>query len=605
MAPTLKKIIPSLMLAASIGIAGNALAAEHLRGEKSAFIKGFVDSPVDWMPWGQAAMDRAKAEQRPVFLFIGSFTNELSGAMRRQSFSNPKNADWLNKQFVCVVVDRDERPDVAALFQSYVNNLKQMNGWPINVWLTPEFQPFEGATYLSPSEDWGAPGFLKLANQAKTAWETDPAACRKRALDSVAQLVAPSQASKAPAWNLQKCRSQLIAAAAAWEATFDAAQGGFGDLPKAPEPELVRFMLLESPIDRDSAFKTLRAIASSAVRDPLDGGFFRHATDAAWHIPYPQKTLADQARIAVAFLDAAVGPDAKSFRQCARGALDFALTRLANADGTYASAEDATGDAYSGYYAWTEAEIDAALGTESATFKDAHGVLPDGNVAAGDDPSATYAHKNLLRSLAETTPAQESYAATLLAIRDKRVAPPRDERATAAEHGLFLYALARAGAQLRDPKYVEAAGRLMATIRTTFVEAPDGTIRRLRDSDIPGEAEDYVSLSLGCREYGRATKDADSVKLTNALLVQLASRYFDPASNAYFGAPAASGPGFFMRPMAVGDPPAAESMALPARAVHATAIAAQLSESLDESSLQAPGDQLLGLAFFSGLGPVR
>ena len=134
-------------------------------------------------------------------------------------------------------------------------------------------------------------------------------------------------------WNLEKTRARLAASAAAWRGTFDAEKGGYGDLPKAPEPELVRFMLLGSDEDRDSAARTLRALATSAVRDPLDGGFFRRAADGAWHIPYQQKTLPDQARIALAFLAGAQGDDKKSFLECARGALDFALTRLANADG--------------------------------------------------------------------------------------------------------------------------------------------------------------------------------------------------------------------------------------------------------------------------------
>ena len=601
----LKKIVPTLLLAAYLASPAALQAADRLRDERSAFIRTFIDSPVDWMPWGNEAMARAKSEQKPVFLFVGSFTNELSGAMRRQSFANPKNAEWLNKNFICVVVDRDERPDVAALYQAYVSNLKQLNGWPLNIWLTSDFQPYEGATYLSPSEDWGAPGFLKLASQAKTAWDSDPNACRKRAQDAAAQLAPPPQPPKPPKWNIQKCRMRLTAAASAWEATYDTVEGGFGDLPKTPDPELLRFMLLQSAADHDSAVKTLRTIAASAIRDPLDGGFFRHAADGAWHIPYQQKVLVDQARIAVAFLDAASGADTKSFDQCARGALDFVLNHFANADGTYASAEDATGDEFAGYYAWTEAQIDAALGADSAAFKLAHGVEPDGNVPAGDDPSATYAHKNLLRATGLTTAAQADAEARLLAVRNMRPAPPRDVRGTAAAHGLLLSVLSRAAKQLDEPRYSAAARQLLLAIEKNFLVAPDGTAVRLSDSEVPAEADDYAALALGCRDFARLTKDRDAMALTDKLLFQLSARYFDPASSAYFGSPAPLAPGFFVRPFGAGDPPSAESIALPARAVHAASVAAQLSESLDEGNPQAPGDQLLALAFFSGEGPVR
>ena len=267
-----KKFLTLLLLSGLVATPSGLRAANSLAGESSAFLQSFAKSPVDWVPWGDAAIARAKNEQKPVFIFVGSFTSELSSAMRRQTFANPKSADWLNKSFVCVIVDRDERPDVAALYEAFVGNLKQMSGWPLNIWLTPDFQPYEGATYLSPSEDWGAPGFLKQANEALTAWKTNPASCRRRAADSIAQLAPPTPVSP-PAWNLDRLRNRLATDAAAWLATYDPARGGFGDLPKAPEPELIRFMLLQPSEDREPALRTLRAIATSAVRDPLDGGF--------------------------------------------------------------------------------------------------------------------------------------------------------------------------------------------------------------------------------------------------------------------------------------------------------------------------------------------
>jgi hypothetical protein len=594
----LKKTLPFLLLSLALSHAGAVPAAGSLQGESSAFLRAFADSPVEWMPWGPAAFARAKGEQKPVFLFVGSFTSELSGAMRRQTFANPKNADWLNKHFVCVIVDRDERPDVAALYQAYVLNLKQLTGWPLNVWLTPEFQPFEGATYLSPSEDWGAPGFLKLANQAQTAWTTNAAGCRKRAAESVSQLAPPAQPPAAPAWNPDKARARLAASASAWLSTFDPVQGGFGDVPRSPEPELVRFMLLQSPADRDAALKTLRALATSAVRDPLDGGFFRHAADAAWHIPYQQKTLADQARVALAYLDGAQGADARTFRLCAAGALDFALSRLALPDGTFSSSQDATGDDLAGYYTWTSAEIEKVLGSRAQAFGSSHGVLADGNVPAGDDPSAQYAHRNLLRSTADAGPLEIADAARLLAVRDKRGVLPRDDRATAGANGLMLSALARAGSQLGDPRYIAAARKAMDAVQRDFLASPDGALLRFKGSTLPADAEDYAALALGCRDYARAANDKGALGLSDRLLTQLDARFLDPASGFYFAAPNPPGPGFFIRPFGAEDPPSPESLAVAAGSLHAKNVAAALSEGLEESSAQAPGDQLLALALF-------
>jgi hypothetical protein len=586
------KSLAALLLGAFLAPALPAPAADRLRAEASAFLQASAGSPVDWMPWGGEAMARAQREQKPVFLFVGSFDSELAGSMRRQSFGNPKTAEWLNQHFVCVIVDREERPDVAALFHAYLENIKQLSGWPLSVWLTPDFVPFEGATYLSPSEDWGAPGFLKLASEVEAAWRTQPAACRKRAADAAAQLAPPAR-SDPHVWSPAKTQERLAAAAAAWRSSFDAERGGFGDPPKQLEPELLRFLLLQSPADRDVALKTLRALAGSAVRDPLDGGFFRYATDAAWRIPYPQKTLRDQARIALAYLDAAQGPDAQAFGLCARGALDFALGRLGRPDGTFAATQDATGEEFAGYYAWTAGEIDGVLGSDAAAFRQAHGVEAGGNVAPGDDPAGTYAQKNLLRSEPGSGAGRDG--ARLLAVRDRRPAPPVDERATAGAHGLLLCALARAGEELGEPRYTAAARRELAAVKKAFV-LPDGTLRRLAGSSLPAAPDDYASLALGCRDLARGGHDAEADALAGRLLGQMDRIYYDPVTSRYFAAMAPPGPGFCARPFGAGDPPDAESLAIVAQAAHGDAVAAALSDSLEETSAQAPGDDLLALA---------
>jgi uncharacterized protein YyaL (SSP411 family) len=480
--------------------------------------------------------------------------------------------------------------------------VRQLNGWPLNIWLTPELVPYDGAAYLSPSEEWGQPGFLKQAKQAIDAWTGDPAGCRRRAAEAVAQLKPPSQSTPNP-WTAARTAARLSAGADAWRDNFDPANGGFSEPPKMPEPELTRFLLRRGPPDREAALKTLRALAESAVRDPLDGGFFRYASDVAWHLPYPQKALSDQARIALAFLDAAEGADARSFEQCARGALDFALGRLGRKDGTFASAVDATGPDHAGYFAWTEAEIDRALGGDAAAFKRAHGVEAGGNVPSADDPSGLYASKNLLRACAVTDARLAAGAARLLAVRDRRPAPPRDERATTASQGLMLAALARAGGQLHDARYLAAAKKTLAALKRNTLKASEGGLGRLEGSPEPAAAVDYAGLALGCRLYAQASGDNAAAKLADHLLARLDAEYFDPIGRRYFGAPRALRPGLFTRPYAWGEPEAPEALALLAgpSPEQARAIAGGLLDSLDEANAQAPGDQLLALALYAGL----
>jgi hypothetical protein len=573
-------------------------AANLLRGERSAFLRMNADSPVDWVPWGKEAIARAKDENKPVFLFVGSFTSELAAAMRTQTFANPKVAEWLNRNFVCVMVDREEHPEVAALYHSYVEIQKQLDGWPLNLWLTPEFLPIDGATYLSPSEDWGSPGFLMRAGQAQKAWSANPAACRKQASRAATALAAPARANS-HVWSREGAVARLAAAAAAWRAAFDSEHGGFGDPPKFPEPELLRFFLRQPGSDHDLAVRTLRAIAASSLRDPLDGGFFRYSADAGWLVPYPQKLLSDQARIALAFIDGSTGADTRSFEPSARGALDYALNRLAKSDGTFASAQDGTGDKYSGYFSWSEAEIDSVLGPDSGAFKRAHGVKPDGNVPPSEDPSGVFSHRNLLRAGLGAAPGQGP-AARLLAARDRRPAPPVDDRATAGAHGILLSALARAGAQFGEPRYIRAARRTLESVRREFLNSADGTLRRLSGSPYPAGPEDYAALAAGCRDFAAAGHDPEAEVLSRRLLATLDRIYYDPIGSGYFAAPAALGPGLFARPAASeNDPPSAVSLALMAGDPHAAAIAAALSDSLSENNPQAPGSDLLALALFS------
>ncbi len=588
-----------LLIALVAGL-GSGFGAERLKNEPSAFLRASADSPVEWQKWDAAVLQRAKAEGRPVYVFIGSFLSELSRATCRQTFANADTAAFLNKNFICVIVDRDEQPAVAALARYYLRNVKQVSTWPAHLWLTPELQPYEGSGYLPPTEEWGKASFMKFAQQVQSAWATDPAGCRTRAAEAVASLMAPELPAVAGPVLAERIKGQLAAAAEAWRASLDATHGGFGEAPKYPEPELLRFLLRGSPADRAAAQATLRALATSALRDPLDGGFFRYATDVAWRIPYQQKSVADQARLALAFLDAAQGDDEKAFTAAARGALDYALNRLGHADGTFAAAEDATGDEFAGYYAWTEAEIDAALGKDAAAFKQTHGVTAAGNITAEDDSSGRLKGRNLLHATASGEAEVTGSAARLLAVRSQRPAPIRDERATAGAHGLLLAALSRVGAQPGGKIYLDAATRTFEALKKQFGLGPDGEPRRFVAANETAAPADWTALALGCREYGRAARRPEVEALAASLLERAGQTYLDGKSGVYLAVAAGLPAGFFVRPPAGGDAPSAESLALQAGVppARARALAAGLSATLDDSGPPPAGDALLALALF-------
>lgn len=591
------KLFGVVVLALGAWAAARAVG-EPMADSPSAFLRDQTGSAIHWQPWNEQTLKHAKEEGRPVYVFIGYFLSELSRATTRQSFANPEVVEFLNQNFYCILVDRDEQPELAACAQHYLRTVKQLDGWPAHLWLTPELQPFEGGSYLPPSEEWGKASFIKIARQAKDAWTTDATACRSRAAEAVSALAHPFSAIKSEAAHIPE---KLTAAATAWRETADAVHGGFGDAPKAPEPELLRFLLRQSPADRAIALATLHAIIAGAIHDPIDHGFFERTTDAAWRMPNFQKTLMMQARLALAFLDGAQISGDAPLAAGAREALDYALARLALPKGGFAAAQDGTGETLAGYFAWTEAEIDSALGADAAAFKTAYGVVAAGNVSAEEDASGVFTGKNLLY---RATPVGEVAAEAALVraagklstVRDQRAALPRDERATAGAHGLMLAALSRAGVQLAEPKYLDAAKLLFATVKKEFITSATGDVRRLRGSASAGTPVDYAALALGCREYGQATKNNEADTLAAQLLARVDQLYVDSASGHYYSSPAELPIGLFTRAPAAVDTLSAEAIALQAGvpADVAKALQASLVASL-ESTPTAPGDGLLAL----------
>ena len=595
----MKRLLSCLTLTSLLLASAARAVAPDLATSPSAFIRLQVHSLVNWETWNASVLERARTENKPVYVFIGSFLSELSRATCQQSFTNSETAAYLNQHFLCVIVDREERPDVAACARLFLQTVKQKDGWPAHLWLTPELQPYDGTTYLPPSEEWGNSSFIMAARQAGNAWAGNPKSCRGHASEAVSMMAAPGS-DALPNVPPASVNEKLAQAAAAWLATIDSAHGGFGTAAKSPEPELLRFLLRQSPAGREAAVTTLRALFNGAVRDPIDGGFFRRATDPAWHVPYLQKTLGDQARLALAFLDATQVTGEAALASGARSALDYALQSLGSPDGSFVAAEDATSSELSGYYVWTETEVDSLLGPDAAAFKAAYGVQSGGNVSADDDPAGLYHGRNFLfRSGPRGDAAAEGKLAAdlrrLRAARDLRPPPARDDRAPAGAHGLILAALARAGAQLNEPAYLAAAARTFDLVSKQLVVSADGEVRRLLGSAAPGAPADYAALALGCREYAKAARRADAEALANRLLARAGGMFFDPAQGTYLASPAALPVGVFVRAPAGGDPPGADSLALlaGAPAEQATALTKALAAGLNADMV--PGDVLLAL----------
>ena len=327
-------------------LSGVVLATAAIAGEKSpladapsAFVRAQAASTVHWQPWTDAVLTQAKQQNKPVYVFVGSPLSELTRATINQTFTSEKTVAWLNENFFCLFVDADAQPEVAAYAQHFITSVKQLKGYPVHFWLTPDtLQPYDGANYLPPSEEWGKAGFLKTARSALDTWKGEPARAHALAQEAISMMALPRLDAAAKL----DVKAKLAIAATAWIATIDPKNGGFGAAPKLPEPELIRFLLGRDPAAQAAALNAARALVKGALRDPVDGGFYRRCIDEEWKEPYFQKTLVDQARIALALFEAAdVAKDAK-LRTAGIGALDFALKELRNSDGTFAAALDGT-----------------------------------------------------------------------------------------------------------------------------------------------------------------------------------------------------------------------------------------------------------------------
>jgi len=328
------RYLAALLFAATALHAGNSPLADA----PTAFLRQQAASAVHWQPWNDAVLASAKQQAKPVYVFVGSPLSELTRATINQTFSSEKTVAWINENFFCIFVDADAQPDVAAYAQHFIASVKQLRGSPVHLWLTPELQPYEGANYLPPSEEWGKPGFLKAARGALEAWTGEPARARALATEALAMMRLPPLEDGAKS----DARAKLASAATAWIATIDPQHGGFGSAPKLAQPELIRFLLGRDQTAQAAALNAARAMVSGALRDPVDGGFYRRCMDEAWKEPYYQKTLVDQARIALALFEAADVAKDDKLRAAGIGALDFVLKELKNPDGTFAAALDGT-----------------------------------------------------------------------------------------------------------------------------------------------------------------------------------------------------------------------------------------------------------------------
>jgi len=526
--------------------------ANALAQESSPYLRQHAENPVDWLPWGPAAHTRAVREDKPLLVSIGYSSCHWCHVMERESFEDPRTASLMNESFVCVKVDREERPDVDALYMEAVQGMTGRGGWPLNVFLTPEQLPFYGGTYFPPDPRPGMPAWTQVLQAIAESWEINREEIRgggerlREHLAGAARLSPSTEPVR---------ESSLDEAVSRLGETYDARNGGFGGAPKFPQAPVLELLLARG--ERAMSLATLHAMASGGIHDQIGGGFARYSVDAAWTVPHFEKMLYDNALLARAYLhgwqasggsrpqaaqaagdeprDAQAAGDERLLEVC-QDTLDWALREMRGPEGGFYSALDADSEGVEGrFYVWTVAEMRAALGenagvaiawlgaTEQGNFSDPHHPQPGWNVLTDRGP-------------APDPQARERIRARLLEVREERERPALDDKRLTSWNALMISALADAGAALGEPRYRDAAVACAEFLHSHMRDERGRLLRTYNDghAKIDAYLEDHAFLLEALIALCEATCEQRWLDQAVAMADEMIARFADPERGGFY-----------------------------------------------------------------------
>ncbi len=515
----------------------------RLVNESSPYLLQHAHNPVDWYPWGTEAFERARKEDKPVFLSIGYSTCHWCHVMERESFENEQIARIMNEHFVCIKVDREQRPDVDQIYMDAVVLTTGSGGWPLSVFLTPDGKPFFGGTYFPPKDAFGRPGFERVLLSIAEAWRDR----RQELITSAGKLSEFLERTGGPTERAGLSPDVLKKAFEQFRSLFDPTNGGFGTAPKFPQPANLSMLLGYWYRTTDAQTlhmveKTLDAMASGGIYDHLGGGFHRYSTDAQWLVPHFEKMLYDQALLSKTYLQAYKIARNHRYAETATEIFDYVLRDMMDPQGGFYSAEDADSEGREGtFYLWEPEQIVSILdGDEARLFNAHYGLTKRGNFDKGKSilyvatPVETLAKQfgngsdEVLRILARAK-------AEVFRARAKRQRPHRDDKIITGWNGLMISSLAYGGAALKEGKYVKAAQRCAEFILKTLYK--DGRLRRYyRDGHVVGDAflDDYAFTIIGLSDLYEATFDARWLSEAKRLSEEMIELFADTERGGFF-----------------------------------------------------------------------
>ena len=519
--------------------------------EKSPYLLQHAENPVDWYAWGPEAFEKARRDNKPIFLSIGYSTCHWCHVMAHESFENPEVARLMNEVFVCIKVDREERPDIDNIYMRVCQMMTGSGGWPLTILMTPDKKPFFAGTYIPRESHHGRLGMLDLIPRIKEVWDTQHAEILKTADQITASLSQLSQDSTGDELD----KSTLKTAYEQLSSRFSEQYGGFGNAPKFPSPQNLLFLLRywQSTNDEKAlrmVVKTLQSMQDGGIYDHIGFGFHRYSTDSHWLVPHFEKMLYDQAMLAMAYIEAYQATGKKELRETAKKIFTYVLRDMTDQKGGFYSAEDADSEGVEGkFYVWTEDEIRKVLkGEEADLIINVFNVKKSGNFsdeASGENTGANILHleKTLTEvafknktSVDELKERVETARQKLFTARNKRIHPHKDDKILTDWNGLMIAALAKGAQACNEPEYANAAKRAADFILTDMRRTDGRILHRYRDGHaaILANVDDYAFLIWGLLELYETVFDVHYLQTALDLNNEMIKYFWDEQNGGFY-----------------------------------------------------------------------
>ncbi len=521
------------------GAMSEETATNRLARETSPYLLQHAHNPVDWYPWGEEALERARREDKPILLSIGYAACHWCHVMEQESFEDPDTAAQMNDHFVSIKVDREERPDVDAIYMDAVQAMTGGGGWPLTAFLTPEGEPFYAGTYFPNEDRHGLPAFRRILTSISDAWEHR----REEVITQGKRIVDAIERSGFASGSNEPLSDEILREAFdGLRRSFDHRWGGFGGAPKFPQPMTLEFLLRCRLRGYDGALEmiqtTLDRMAGGGVYDQVGGGFHRYSTDAMWHVPHFEKMLYDNAQLARLYTRSWQVTGNALYRRVAAETCEYLLREMRHPDGGFFSSQDADSEGVEGkFFAWSYDELASAVGNDVTT---AFGATPSGNWEGANVLWRPYPARAVAEELGiepdEFEREVDAGRATLFEIRERRVRPATDDKVLAAWNGLAVSALAEAGRVFGEPRYVDAAGRAADFVLANLRDPSGRLLRSWREGRAgrPGYADDHALMAEACLTLYETTLELRWFEAARPLADDLLRLFWDRERGGFF-----------------------------------------------------------------------